>query len=207
MLGQTRYPRTPLDHYPTMPPSTRALLSVPLVAQRIERALVWEPCCGDGAIVKEITDHVYDVIATDIAAYEGFDPDALVDLLTLPDLAALEPLVFDKRRPSGIITNPPYGKEAQPIIEKAIDLMRERKGFVMMLLRHDWDAASGRRHLFDDHPAFAAKITLTFRPHWVKPAEGEKPGSPRFSYAWYFWDWAKDPAAPALQLYAHRPRA
>lgn len=206
MLGQSRYPRTALDHYPTQPPAIRALLPVPVVQNLIHKAVVWEPCCGDGAIVKEIASHCLGTVSTDIAAYEGFDPDALVDLLALPDLATLTKRTGDGRLPSGIITNPPYGDLAQPIIEKSLDLMKDRKGFVMMLLRHDWDCASGRHHLFDEHPAFAAKITLTFRPLWIKPAEGEKSGSPRFSYAWFVWDWAKDPATPAQQLYARRPK-
>lgn len=205
MLGQTQYPRTPLDHYPTQPPPTQALMGVPQIAERIERAVVWETCCGDGAICKEIAPYVGDVLATDIAAYPGFDPDALVDLLSLNRLGDLNDHGIT-RVPNGIITNPPYGKEAQPIIEKSLELMREVDGFVVMLLRHEWDCADSRTPLFAHHPAFAAKITLTFRPHWVKPAEGEKAGSPRFSYAWFFWDWAKDPAAPALQLYARKPK-
>lgn len=207
MLGQTRYPRTALDHYPTQPPATQALMSVPQVSRRLKNSIVWEPCCGDGAIVKEIIPHCADVVYTDIAAYEGFDPDALVDLLALPDLASLSQQVAGRDPPDGIITNPPYGDLAQPIIEKAIDLMKDRKGFVMMLLRHEWDCASGRKHLFADHPAFYAKVTLTFRPHWVKPEPGKKAGSPRFSYAWFIWDWSKEPAIPSLNLYAHRPAA
>lgn len=201
MLGQTSYPRTALDHYPTQPPATRALLSVPLVQNLIHKAVIWEPCCGDGAIVRELP-LMGSVISTDIAAYEGFDPDALLDLLALPTLADLAPLTGDHRLPSGIITNPPYGDLAQPIIEKSIDLMKDRKGFVMVLVRHEWDCAKGRAKLFRDHPAYLAKITLLFRPHWVVPKPGEKAGSPRFSYAWHVWSWAKDPAAPALNLYA-----
>lgn len=206
MLGQTRYPRTPLDHYPTQPPATNALLSVPYVDDLIKHAIVWEPCCGNGAIVKEIAPRCLDVLHTDIAAYDGWDPQALVDLMSLDTLMDLCPHVGGGGPPEGIITNPPYGDLAQPIIEKAIALMQPSKGFVAMLLRHEWDCASGREHLFKDHPAYAAKVTLTFRPHWVSPKPGEKAGSPRFSYAWFIWNWAKDPATPAYQLYASRPK-
>lgn len=206
MLGQTRYPRTPLDHYPTQPPSIKALMSVPYVAERIAGSVVWEPCCGDGAITQQIAPHVAATISTDIAAYEGFDPDALIDLLSLNRLSDLSDVHGVNLVPTGIITNPPYGDLAQPIIEKSIELMREVDGFVMMMVRHEWDCADSRTPLFADHPAFAAKITLTFRPHWVVPKPGEKQGSPRFSYAWLVWDWQKPAAAAPLQLYARRPR-
>lgn len=98
-------------------------------------------------------------------------------------------------RPDCIITNPPYGKEAVLAVEKALELMEAEQGYVAMLMRHEWDAAKGRSHLID-HPAFIAKITLRFRPVWVEKKEGEESKSPRFSYAWYVWDWRKAVTAP-----------
>ncbi|USN15470.1 DNA methylase [Brevundimonas phage vB_BpoS-Kikimora] len=98
-------------------------------------------------------------------------------------------------RPDCIITNPPYGKEAVLAVEKALELMEAEQGYVAMLMRHEWDAAKGRAHLID-HPAFIAKITLRFRPVWVEKKEGEESKSPRFSYAWYVWDWRKAITAP-----------
>ncbi len=110
--------------------------------------------------------------------------------LSMTDVEAL--LGF---RPDAIITNPPYGKDAVRALEKALELMEAEKGYVAFLMRHEWDAAKGRAKLID-HPAFMAKITLRFRPLWVKPKEGEKPGSPRFSFAWFCWDWIKAHSAP-----------
>jgi len=98
-------------------------------------------------------------------------------------------------RPDAIISNPPYGKDAVRSVEKALELMEAETGYVAFLMRHEWDAAKGRAHLID-HPAFIAKITLRFRPLWVTPKEGEKAGSPRFSYAWFVWDFAKAIKAP-----------
>jgi hypothetical protein len=98
-------------------------------------------------------------------------------------------------RPDCIITNPPYGKEAVQAVEKALELMEAEQGYVAMLMRHEWDCAKGRSHLID-HPAFMAKVTLRFRPVWVEKKEGEESKSPRFSYAWYVWDWRKAINAP-----------
>lgn len=98
-------------------------------------------------------------------------------------------------RPDCIISNPPYGKEAVKSVEKALELMQAEQGYVAMLMRHEWDAAKGRAHLID-HPAYIAKITLRFRPVWIEKKEGEESKSPRFSYAWYVWDWRKAIVAP-----------
>ena len=98
-------------------------------------------------------------------------------------------------RPDCIITNPPYGKEAVQAVEKALELMEAEQGYVAMLMRHEWDTAKGRAHLID-HPAFIAKITLRFRPVWIEKKPGEDSKSPRFSYAWYVWDWRKALSAP-----------
>lgn len=118
-----------------------------------------------------------------------------------PDLLAARPMSMTDVeqalgfRPDAIITNPPYGKEAVAAVEKALALMEAEQGYVAMLMRHEWDTARGRAHLID-HPAFMAKITLRFRPVWVEKKEGEESKSPRFSYAWYVWDWAKALNAP-----------
>lgn len=98
-------------------------------------------------------------------------------------------------RPDCIITNPPYGKEAVRAVEKALELMQAENGYVAMLMRHEWDCAKGRSHLID-HPAYIAKVTLRFRPVWIEKKEGEASASPRFSYAWFIWDWRKALTAP-----------
>ncbi|AFU88032.1 DNA methyltransferase [Caulobacter phage CcrColossus] len=106
--------------------------------------------------------------------------------------------------PDCIISNPPYGKDTDRAVRKALELMEAQHGYVAFLMRHEWDAAKGRADLID-HPAFAAKITLRFRPVWVEKKEGEKSASPRFSYAFYVWDWQKAqtlPHAKAEMFYA-----
>jgi hypothetical protein len=123
------------------------------------------------------------------------------DTLVLDDQASPRPIAMSEVesrfgfRPDCIISNPPYGKDADRAVRKALELMEAETGYVAFLMRHEWDAAKGRADLID-HPAFMAKITLRFRPLWVERKPGEKAASPRFSYAWYVWDWAKALKAP-----------
>ncbi len=66
---------------------------------------------------------------------------------------------------------------------------------VAMLLRHAWDTASSWKDLLD-HPAYAARITLRFRPVWFE--SDEKTSSPRWNYALHIWDWRHSGAPHAL---------
>lgn len=193
MLGQTNYPRNALDFYPTPVRATEAFVKA--TKQFWSNRIVAEPACGNGAIVKVIAPHCQRVVATDIHAYDGFNPDALVDFLNLKSYGEYCDLVGFA--PTAIITNPPYGDLAEAFTWKALELMEECEGFVSMLCRHEWDAAKGRAPLFD-HIAYSAKVTLRFRPRWIEGSSG----APRFSYAWYCWDHASDPQSPAACLYA-----
>lgn len=58
------FPRARLDFYPTHPAAARALL-----AHVQFHDTIWEPACGDGAIVKELRAAKYIVIPTDIRNY------------------------------------------------------------------------------------------------------------------------------------------
>jgi hypothetical protein len=190
MLGASKYPRAPLDHYPTPPRATEAFLKI--YGDDLPSMLVWEPFCGNGAISKMIEPHTRAMVNTDIRAYDGFDPDGLCDFFKLESLDWLE-LLSPGIRPDAIVTNPPYGKDAEKAARHALKLMEPEQGFVAFLCRHEWDTAKGRADLFD-HPAFAAKITLRFRPRWIADSDG----APRHSYSWYCWDWT-------LAHYSHRP--
>lgn len=134
--------------------------------------------------------------AVDKATITGSDEEELAIAHDLPRPVAMSEVesLFGFR-PDAIISNPPYGKDADRAVIKALELMKPETGFVAFLMRHEWDAAKGRAHLID-HPAFMAKITLRFRPLWVEKKPGEKSASPRFSFAWYVWDWSKAIKAP-----------
>lgn len=193
MVGAPRYARAALDHYPTEQRCTDALLSV--LGDDMAGMTAWEPFCGDGAISKVITPHVWDITNTDIVAYEGFDPDILLDFFSLTPESEL-PKSPEGLTPDAIITNPPYEKGmALKSVEQALALMQPQNGTVMMLLRKEFDSAKKHRHIFRDCPAFQAKVDLLFRPRWIKGSKG----SPRHNYAWYVWSWAKANTAAGLK--------
>lgn len=224
MLGSSRYQRNALDFYPTPARTVQALLDV--IQDDLCSYKVWEPFAGNGAFSKPIADLALESVSTDIRAYEGFDPDGLFDFfaikptsvmatdyrvgdedqlrtafgstipddtdLTMADIANLKGFM-----PDAIITNPPYGKDAERAARHALALMEAQRGLVIFLCRHEWDAAKSRRDLFD-HPAFASKITLRHRPRWIEGSEG----APRFPYAYFVWDWTKPAASKPELIYA-----
>lgn len=93
-----------------------------------------------------------------------------------------------------IVTNPPFGsggRLAVKFIDHALRLTKPHGGKIAMLLRVDFDSAGGRRRLFADHPAFAAKFTLTRRIRWANLPQSA--AGPTQNHAWFVWSWAKDP--------------
>jgi hypothetical protein len=157
------YQRKERDNYETPEWVTEALL--PHLPDR--SISVWEPACGSGKMVAVLKKYFVNVSGTDIAN------DEFYDFLMCSGTAA-----------DAIITNPPYAL-ATLFVNHAINLMRERRGMVAMLLRTDFDHASGRKKLFSDSPCFAKKVVLTKRIRWFENSKG----SPSFNHAWFIWSW------------------
>ena len=80
------------------------------------------------------------------------------------------------------MTNPPNNL-AKVFIDRALEIIGETEGKVALLLRNEYDSASGRRYLFNQ-PPFARKLVLTRRPRWI---EGTTT-SPRHNFSWFVWD-------------------
>jgi hypothetical protein len=128
--------------------------------------LIFEPACGDGAIVDALTSMGLQVISSDIATGDDF-----------LQRAAAPPGV------DCIWSNPPFAL-ATEFIEHALQLMEPVGGMVVMLTRATFDSARGRRHLFKDHPAFCKKVVLLKRIVWFEPAIA----SPSVDHSWLIWD-------------------
>jgi hypothetical protein len=146
------------DFYPTPADVTISLLE----RWRPREAKVWEPCCGDGAIVRVLEGFGYNVVATDLID-RGLGGGR--DFLREPTLAA-----------PAIVTNPPF-KLASEIIERAHQLcVRE---MALYLKSTFWHAAC-RRPLFERYrPALI--LPLSWRPDF----SGE--GGPTMESMWCVW--------------------
>ena len=164
--GESGYERIEGDRYYTEPWVTHALLS------RFKFApAIWEPAAGMGHMSSVIAMHGYDVLSTDIHPVEANN-------IFYGDFLQSENCMT-----RDIITNPPYDY-AEAFINHALFLAEENYNRVAMLLRNEYDSASSREYLFDQHPAWDTKLVLTRRPRWVVDS-----GSPRHNYAWFIWDW------------------
>jgi hypothetical protein len=171
---EVSYDRVSRDFYPTPPWPTQALTSyVPVAGKR-----VWEPAAGRGDMATALEAAGASVYATDIEDRGYTKLDRVLDFLDQPPVDL---------RFGAIITNPPYGAR-NTLAVKFVELSLERigdSGLVAMLLPSDFDAAAGRRSLFKDCPAFAAKIVLTKRIVWFTREQGGE--SPKENHAWFVW--------------------
>ncbi len=170
----SNYARIEGDRYYTPAWVTQALIGAVTFD-----GMVLDPAAGAGNIVDAFTACGQLAEGTDIA------PDAIHVRGPLDYLTAV---ANDVRN---IVTNPPYGRggrTAVAFIAKALADTEKSRGKVAMLLRVDFDSASGRRHIFGDHPAFAGKFILTRRIRWANLEQ--KASGPTENHAWFLWDWS-----------------
>ncbi len=95
-----------------------------LIAAEAIPAVVWEPAAGRGAIARVLRAAGHTVVATDLVAYDGADPEITGGVDFLAQQAA----------PHGvqcIVTNPPYQRSAERFAAHALELVPR----VYLLLR------------------------------------------------------------------------
>ena len=181
-MGNLDYARIKDEFYPTPEWCTRGLIDV--AADFIcHHDCIWEPAAGKMDISNVLAADGHAVYSSDLLCYDYNLPVvAGVDFLTIGAMPG---------RTTAIVTNPPYGKVDKKVlsdefVRHALALTSQVDGVVAMLLRNEFDSAKGRRDIFQDHLAYAAKIVLTSRPRWFP----DSTGSPRHNYAWFVWDWS-----------------
>lgn len=181
MLGAPKYERNENDHYPTEPACTIALYEY-LIDNDIlsPDARIYEPACGDGAIVKVFAARGHEVVASDLFPQADHTFVAGVkDFLTGDFMIDRE----SHARPL-VVTNPPYERpHIDLFIQRVIDLCKNDGALGALLMRNEVDCAVGRRQFFSDNPYFVGKLVLNWRPRWVPGSTG----SPRHNYAWYLF--------------------
>jgi hypothetical protein len=103
--------------------------------------IIGEPCCGDGAIARPLQDHGLKVWTNDI------DPNQPAD----HHMDATNRDIWPKLPDSDwIITNPPYGKAAAQIIQKAYPWAS--KGVVAFVRLTFLEGCGDRVEFFQAHP-------------------------------------------------------
>lgn len=167
------------DFYPTPPEVTVALLEwLDLPGPAINTS-IWEPACGDGAMVNIMRGYGFHVVASDIRE-EGILPGARVcaDFMSYPVPATRAECPVD-----WIITNPPFNL-AEEFIRHALKFTPN----VAMLLKSQFWHAQSRAKLFGEHPP-SAVLPLTWRPDFLA---GKKGGAPTMDCLWTVW-WPERP--------------
>lgn len=165
--ANNRGDRRKLDFYPTPTSATTGVMKFlydNYVLPKRDGSVIWEPACGNLAMVKPMEAFGHRVIATDIISGQDF-------------------LTYQPNEPfDAIITNPPFD-----ISDKFITRGLELAPVVCLLLKSQYWHAKKRYNLFMKHkPAFICPLTwwVDFYEHERKP--GEK-GRPTMEVAWNIW--------------------
>jgi len=171
------------DFYASPPEAVRALLAIE--AAFLPRR-IWEPACGDGAIVMPMRAAGFDVHASDLVARGCPDSEAGVDfLMPFPVPQGI----------GGVISNPPF-KNAVEFIEKSLLIAP----YVAMLLRVSFLEGIARKPWFEAGPLARVHVSSRRMPMMHRHGwEGEKTGS-AIAFAWFVWD-ARHIGAPEIHWF------
>lgn len=159
------------DFYATPSEAVHALLKVEKFT-----GTIWEPACGDGAIVTILRAAGHQVYATDLVDRGCPDSESRIDFLM-------------EGAPSfhigAIVTNPPYAL-AKQFVAHALTLVPK----IAMLLRLAFLESEGRGAILDSGTlarvyVFKNRIPMMHRYGWTG-----KRSSSSIAFAWYVWDLA-----------------
>lgn len=166
--------RSKLDYYGTDPRSTRALLKVETFNHE-----VWEPCAGHHLMVDVLRDAGYQVLATDIAEYDGVQHGKM-DFLNLEG-------TWD----GDIITNPPYGLSTEFAV-KALEVVKPGAKVAMFLRLLFLEGNKRYEKLFKENPP---KVIYVFMNRQVSDKNDEFDHGSAVAYAWFVWEkgWQGNP--------------
>lgn len=158
------------DFYPTQPEPTRALLAAEM-GRINEFGLIWEPACGDGAMIREMKAVGLDVIGSD-----------LVDR----GCGAIIQDFYGFARPAAraIVTNPPFaecgwGNGRARWLYHALDTLGVE--YMALLMNWSFPGAGGLAPFWAKHPP--ARVYLM---RWKIDFTGQ--GAPPMLNGWFIWD-------------------
>jgi hypothetical protein len=170
------------DFYATPPEAVTALLAVE--RKWLPAGAIWEPACGDGAIVNVLRAAGRSVFATDIV--DRGCPDSHVCDFLGDDL----PFINDP-----IITNPPF-----KLARQFVDVALEHAPYVAMLLRLAFLEGGARKPWFVSTPlarvhVASRRLPMMHRDGWTGPKAGSA-----VCHAWFVWD-VRHEGRPQLQWF------
>lgn len=158
------------EFYPTPPEPTKALLAAEI--NRLDDFdTIWEPACGDGAMVREMEGHGLDVVASDL-----IDRGCGATIRSFYDFA-------DAPSPA-IVTNPPFAEcncrdgKGRWILHALETLGVE---YMALLMNWNWPGAGGLAGIWKEHPP--ARVYLM---RWKIDFTGQ--GAPPMLNGWFVWD-------------------
>jgi hypothetical protein len=155
--------------YPTPPQAVEALLQHEQIP-----ALVWEPCCGTGSIVRVLRAHGHHVIAHELIDYASPEQDA-----------AGRDFLRAKAVPPGveaIVTNPPF-EASQKFVEHAIRLCP----VVIMLPPLTWLESARRTPILENGKLARVLIFRNRLPMMHRHGYTGRKASNARAFAWYVW--------------------
>ena len=134
---------------------------------------LWEPACGNGAIVNPLREAGFNVIASDIEDY-GCELASQFDYFQTTCTTSCK----------GIVTNPPF-KLALDFAKKALSEVN----YVALYLRLNWLEGVRRKPFFQENGPTrvwisSRRLPMMHRHGW----EGGKISSSNIAFAWYIWD-------------------
>ena len=157
------------DFYATPSEAVLALLKVEKFT-----GTIWEPACGDGAIVDIMRAAGHRVYATDLVDRNCHDSESRVDFLM-------------EKAPSfhigAIVTNPPYAL-AKQFVAHALTLVPK----VAMLLRLAFLEGSGRSSILDSGALARVHVFKNRLPRMHRHGWEGKQSSSSIAFAWFVWE-------------------
>jgi hypothetical protein len=158
------------EFYPTPPEPTRAFLHAEIDRLR-DFPAIWEPACGDGAMVREMESVGLTVRASDL-----IDRGCDADVRSFYD--------FPVKPAPAIVTNPPFaecgwGNGKARWLKHALDVLDVE--YMALLLNWTFPGAGGLAPFWAEHPP--ARVYLM---RWKIDFTGQ--GAPPMLNGWFVWD-------------------
>ncbi|MEM2139350.1 MAG: DNA N-6-adenine-methyltransferase [Candidatus Woesearchaeota archaeon] len=133
---------------------------------------IWEICCGNGILSKELIKHGYNVKSSDIIK-RGYGE--VIDFLSVDDNYFWD---------GDIITNPPY-KNSLKFIEKSLKIIRKNNK-ACFLLPITFLESQKRYNFFQKHPIYIIYVSVK-RINCALNADFKKYNSSFRCLAWFIW--------------------